>query len=221
VPWLEPIPTTSVAGSAADPASIIAMRDSTRLALVVAYQLLSARQRAALLLVDVLGYRPAEVAGVLGISVTAVRSLLQRARTTLSMEAPPPEQRATDTGVADDVLRRYLAAFEGGDTAAIATLLSEDIEFEMPPIPTWFRGRDDVVDHFARRAFSRPRRAIATSANCSPALATYVSAGDGSFSAHGIHVLEITGGRIRRVVVFLDADLLPRFGLPLVLDGAM
>jgi RNA polymerase sigma-70 factor (ECF subfamily) len=219
ISWLEPAPTSGLAGQAADPASIVAVRDSTRLALVAAFQRLPARQRAVLMLTDVVGYAPAEVADLLDLSVTAVRSLLQRARATLAGDAPVQERVVATSDLDAGLLRRYLRAFESGDVSALAELLTADVQYEMPPIPVWFRGRAAVLDHHIRRAFNRGRRALPTSANGYPAMATYLQTSDGSFAAHGIQVIEPDGGQIARVTVFLGHDLFPTFDLPLSLPG--
>jgi RNA polymerase sigma-70 factor (ECF subfamily) len=220
VPWLGPIPSARVSERPDDPATIVAIRDSTRLALVAAFQRLPARQRAVLLLVEVVGYRTAEAAEFLDISAAAARSLLQRARATVAGEESADPRRA-DVAADDAVLGRYLAAFEAADTAAIAALLREDIAYEMPPVRTWFRGRAAVVDHLVRRVFNRARRSVATSANGYPAAATYVQDGKGAFVPHAIHVLETDGGSIARIVVFLDATMFPSFGLPTSLPATV
>ncbi|MCW2547927.1 MAG: polymerase subunit sigma-70 [Mycobacterium sp.] len=217
VSWLEPAPTVALVGLAADPATIVALRDSTRLALVAAFQKLPARQRAVLLLVDVVGYTPTEVADLLDVTVSAARSLLQRARTTLASDTPIQERVVATPDLDARLLQRYLQAFESADTAALAGLLKADVEYEMPPNPVWFLGRDAVLDHHIRRVFSHGRRAISTSANGYPALATYLQTADGSFAAHGIQVIEPDAGMIARITTFLGHELFPKFGLPLSL----
>ena len=117
------------------------------------------------------------------------------------------------------ILQQYMHAFEHGDVALLAGLLRSDVEYEMPPIPTWFRGRDAVLDLHIRRVFTNAHYIIATSANGFPAAASYSATAGGGFAAQGIHVLEIEDSLIARVTLFLDKDLFPRFGLPLtVLD---
>ncbi|WP_203919144.1 RNA polymerase subunit sigma-70 [Rugosimonospora africana] len=219
VPWLDPIPTARLAEQPDDPATIVAIRDSTRLALVAAFQRLPVRQRAVLLLVEVVGYRPAEAGEFLGIGPVAARSLLQRARSTLA-DVPPYDQRPDAARVDEAVLNRYLAAFEADDSAAIAELLREDVEYEMPPFPIWFRGRAAVLDHLHRRVFTRSRRSIRTSANGYPAIATYSESADGRFLPHAIHLLETDGESIARIVVFIDRALFPSFGLASSLPAA-
>jgi RNA polymerase sigma-70 factor (ECF subfamily) len=221
VSWLEPAPTSALAGPARadDPATVVALRDSTRLALVAAFQKLPVRQRAALLLVEVVGYTPAEAAEALGVTVTVVRSLLQRARATLAVDAPVQDRVVAPPDLDSGLLHRYLRAFEAADVAALAALLVADVEYEMPPIPVWFRGRAAVLDHHVRRVFSRARRGLATSANGYPAVATYTEADDGTFTAHAIQVVEPRGGLVARITVFLGDGLFPGFGLPLTLPA--
>ena len=212
-PWLQPAPTAGLLDRADDPAAIVALRDSTRLALVAAYQVLPPRQRAVLLLVDVAAFSPAEVAGLLDVSVTAVRSLLQRARSAIAGALPDQDRVVVSPDLDTEVLSRYLAALESGDANQLAGLLRADVTYEMPPVARWFSGRAAVLDHHNRRVFTRPRTALLTSANGYPALAMYTSDDRGPFRAHGIHLLEQSAGSITRVVVFLDPGLFPAFGL--------
>jgi RNA polymerase sigma-70 factor (ECF subfamily) len=218
VPWIGPFPTADAETS--DPASITALRDSTRLALIAAFQHLPARQRAVLLLVEVVGYGLPEAAEFLEVTYPAARSLLQRARATLQRLIPDHDQPAVVDPHEAEILRRYLAAFETADTAALAALLRADADFEMPPIARWFRGTAAILDHHERRVWTRPRRAVATSANGYPALATYTGAGDGVVHLHAIQVLEVENGLIRRIVAFLDPHLGRSFGMPHVLEAA-
>jgi RNA polymerase sigma-70 factor (ECF subfamily) len=219
--WLDPIPTRSFLPPSDDPATIIAVRDSTRLALIAAFQTLPTRQRAVLILVDVVGFTLSESAQFLDVTVAAARSLLQRARARLAHELPSQDRVVPDADLDSELLRRYLHAFETADTAALARLLRSDVEYEMPPIPTWYLGRHAVLDHHTRRVFRTPRRAITTSANGYPALATYLQIADGSFEAHGIQVIESRDGLIAHVAVFLDPRLFAKFGLPTSLPAAV
>ena len=216
-PWLQPAPTAGLLDRADDPAAIVALRDSTRLALIAAYQVLPPRQRAVLLLVDVAAFSPAEVADLLNVSVTAVRSLLQRARSAIASALPDQDRVVVSPDLDAETLRRYLAAFESGDASQLADLLRADVTYEMPPIARWFSGRPAVLDHHRRRVFSRARAGLLTSANGYPALAMYTSDDGGSFHAHGIHLFEQAAGSITRIVVFLDPGLFPAFGLPTTL----
>ena len=216
-PWLQPAPTADLLDRPDDPAAIVALRDSTRLALIAAYQVLPVRQRAVLLLVDVVAFAPDEVADLLGLSVTAVRSLLQRARSTIAGNVPDQDRVVPSPELDTAVLRSYLAAFESGDAQLLANLLRAEVSYEMPPIAHWFKGRAAVVDHHRRRVFTQRRTAMVSSANGYPAMAMYAGAADGSFRAHGLHVLEQHGGGISRIVVFLEPDLFPMFDLPATL----
>ncbi|MFF6995465.1 RNA polymerase subunit sigma-70 [Streptomyces sp. NPDC008313] len=220
VSWLTPLPTPGPVRQAQDPAAIAVLRSGTRLALVAAFQRLPARQRAVLLLVDVVGFRIAESAEFLGISVNACRSLLQRARAALADDPPDEDEISADPAPDEELLRRYLAAFESADTQRLAELLRDGVTYEMPPIATWFRGRDAVRDHWTRRVFRQPVRALPLWANGAPAAATYTQGPDGAFRAHAIEVLETRGGLISRVVVFLHPELFPHFGVPRTLSGA-
>src|SRR6266581_95348 len=195
VPWLQPIPDALVSAGSADPAEIVASRQSMRLALIAALQYLPARQRAVLILRDVLAWRAAEVADLLRTSTAAVNSLLQRARAQLE-QAAPAEHEITEPGNADQraLLDQYVAALEKSDVTALMRLLREDAELEMPPHLTWFAGRDAV----ARFLIARTRgtrsawRMVLTGANGQPTVATYHPEEDGSYRAHSIQVLTAT-----------------------------
>jgi RNA polymerase sigma-70 factor (ECF subfamily) len=215
--WVEPLPD-AVDGS--DPATVVVGRADLRLALVAALQHLQPRQRAVLLLRDVLRWRAAEVAELLGTSTAAVNSLLQRARAHLDAAAPAedrlvepddPRQRA--------LLDRYAEAFEQADMAALTRLLTADATWEMPPFPTWVRGRDAVAALIAAQCPSGPGDTwmVATRANGCPAFAAYQRGADGVLRAHGLHVLRLVPGAIAGVVAFLDPSLFPAFGLASVL----
>jgi RNA polymerase sigma-70 factor (ECF subfamily) len=198
--WLGPLPD--------DPAAVAAGRAGLRLALVAAMQHLPGRQRAVLILRDVLGWPAAEVAELLGTSTVAVKSALQRARERLGALGLTEEDMAepADTG---GLLDRYLAAFVSADVATLTTLLREDATLEMPPHATWFAGRDDVLAFLSANVLSGPVRAFPTTANGQPAMAAYVAG-----QAHGIQVLDVRAGRVAGIVAFLDPDLLRLFGFP-------
>jgi len=219
VPWLQPMPDALVgAGSSgpADPAAIVASRAGMRLALIAALQYLPGRQRAVLILRDVLGWRAAEVADLLGTSTGAVNSLLQRARARLEQVAPAADEMHEPVGAGDRVLlSRYAAAFESADIDALMGLLRDDAVLEMPPLPAWFAGRDQV-GAFLRDQVLRGRhfRLIPTAANGQPAFAGYLRDLDGVFRAHAIQVLTISGGQVTRIVSFLDPALVTASGLP-------
>jgi RNA polymerase sigma-70 factor (ECF subfamily) len=223
VVWLQPIPDALLAASVADPATIVASRASIRLALIAALQYLPARQRVVLILRDVLAWRAAEVAELLGTTTAAVKSALQRARVRLE-EAALAEDQVVEPAGADQrgLLDRYVAAFEAADVAALMGLLREDAQWEMPPLPAWFAGRQAIGRFLASQVFVAPRvwRLVATSANGQPAFATYLRGPDGGYHAHAIQVLTVTAAGIARVVAFLDPSLFVTFGLPATYDAA-
>ncbi len=219
VPWLEPIPD-AVAGLT-DPASITISRASLRLALVAALQYLPAKQRAVLILRDVLDWRAAEVAELLGTTTTAVNGLLLRARARLQQAAPvQDDMREPDEPEQRSLLDRYAAAFENADAAALSGLLREDAVFEMPPIPTWFAGSSQIVEFLGARVLRRPGdfKLIPVAANGQPAFAVYLRETDGRHHAHAIQVLTLGAAGIEHVVSFNQAELLAAFGLPEILS---
>lgn len=218
IPWLQPIPDGVISSDPADPASIVGSRASVRLALVAALQYLPARQRAVLILRDVLVWRAAEVANLLEITPTAVNSLLQRARERLRHQTPALEQLSEPNEPATRrLLDRYGAAFENADVAALTALLREDAVLEMPPIPTWFAGRDRVVRFLAGQVPAQPGhfRLVPVFANGQPAFAEYARTPDGDYRASAIQVITVIAEGISRVVSFVgQPELFPRFGLP-------
>jgi RNA polymerase sigma-70 factor (ECF subfamily) len=217
VPWLQPIPDAAAGSGQGDPAAVVTARASLRLALIAALQYLPPRQRAVLILRDVLGWRAAEVADLLGMSVAAANSALQRARVQLESHAPAEDDvREPADPRTQDLLARYAAAFETADVAALTQLLHDDAVFEMPPQPAWFRGRDLIVRFLAERVLTEPGRFRLTpvTANGQPAFGAYLRARDGSHRAHGVMVLTVRAGQVSHVVAFNDAGLLATFGLP-------
>jgi RNA polymerase sigma-70 factor (ECF subfamily) len=187
-----------------------------RLAFIAALQYLPPRQRAVLILRDVLAWRATEVADLLGTTTAAVNSALQRARAQLA-EVAPAEDEVTEPEAPDhrELLGRYVAAFENADVTALIRLLREDATLEMPPALTWFSGRDAIGRFIARiLARSGPWRMVPTGANGQPALGVYTGGGDGPFHAHSIHVFTISGSHIARIVAFQDSGLFAAFGLP-------
>jgi RNA polymerase sigma-70 factor (ECF subfamily) len=215
VPWLQPIPDALL--STDDPAEIAVSRASVRLALIAAMQYLPARQRAVLILRDVLGWRSAEVAGLLGTSTVAVNGALQRARAHLA-QAAPAEEEISEPGdpAIQALLGRYATAFENADVAGLIRLLRDDAVFEMPPLPTWYAGREPVGRFLAARVLRRPGRfrMIPAAANGQPAFAAYLRGNDGVYRAHAVQVLTITRSGLSRVVSFNDPALFATFGLP-------
>jgi RNA polymerase sigma-70 factor, ECF subfamily len=214
VPWLEPIPDRLVG---ADPASVITSRTSIRLALIAALQYLPPRQRAVLILRDVLGWHAAETADLLGMTTVAANSALQRARAQLQQVAPAEDElrEPADPEVAE-LLNHYAAAFENADVAALTKLIRDDAVVEMPPFPTWFTGSEQIGLFLATHVLDEPDRLrmIPTAANGQPALAEYARDANGVYRAWGIHVLTIAGNQIARITAFLDPSLFEAFGLP-------
>jgi RNA polymerase sigma-70 factor (ECF subfamily) len=176
------------------------------------------RQRAALILRDVLAWRSAEVADLLDTTPTAINSALQRARTQLGQVALLEEEVAEPSDAQQlDILNRYVSAFQDSDVPALTSLLREDALMEMPPWLHWMRGRDAVGAFlgaiFGRRA-AGSWRAIITSANRQPAVASYLRGDDGVFHAHNVQLFTITGAGIAHLIAFVDTGLFAAFGLP-------
>ncbi len=210
VTWLQPFPS--------DPAGIVETRATMRLALVAAFQRLPPRQRAVLILRDVLEWRAAEVGQLLDMSATAVNSALQRARAQMPLvpddvaEPSEPQRRA--------LLDRYVAAFETADVTGLVAVLTEDASWEMPPIPTWFAGRSTVVAFLAsRQRMIGCMPAIPVTANGQPAFAFYARDAAGAYRPHALHVLSLTKAGISAIVSFHDPGLFPLFGLPPAVSG--
>jgi RNA polymerase sigma-70 factor (ECF subfamily) len=212
--WLQPLP--GLPGDAADPAAIVASRDSVRLALIAALQHLPAKQRVALILRDVLAWRATEVADLLGTTSAAVNSLLQRARATLQRVAPT-EDEPTDLSEPGRraLLDQYIAAFEHADIDALVGVLREDVALEMPPNAEWFSGREAVGGFLARNVLTAPglARLLPVTANGQPAVAVYWRESDGFYRPHALQVLTVTMAGISRIVSFNDPGLFPAFGL--------
>jgi RNA polymerase sigma-70 factor (ECF subfamily) len=182
-----------------------------------ALQYLPARQRAVLILRDVLRWRAAEVAELLGTTTAAVNGMLQRARTRLEQAAPDEDQIHEPADPADRaLLDRYATAFQNADITAVMQLLRDDAVFEMPPEPTWFTGRELIGRFLQSQVLTEPGRfrMIPTAANGQPALAAYMRGHDGVYRAHAIQVLTIAASRVTRVTSFNDPGLLATFGLP-------
>jgi RNA polymerase sigma-70 factor (ECF subfamily) len=208
--WLEPLPDMLT------PETVSMARTSVRLAIATALQELPARQRAVLILRDVVQFSAAEVAELLETTPTAVHSALQRARAHLAAVAPTEDSATTpDDEAVRTLLDRYCSAFENGDVRALTALLSDDVRLEMPPHPVWFTGRDAVVRFLSTRAFSGPGDTdmVPTAANGQPAVADYRRGSDGVLRAHAIHVLTLAAGAVVAVTVFLDATLFDAFGV--------
>jgi RNA polymerase sigma-70 factor (ECF subfamily) len=214
LPWLEPFPDLLLN---ADPAAVVGNRQSLRLAMVAALQHLPPRQRAVLILREVLAWPAAEVAELLDTTAAAVNSALQRARAELARLQPVEEDLSEpDEPVRRALLDDYATAFEKKDLAALEGLLTKDVRWEMPPIPTWFSGRADVLRLLDAKLPGAGRQLmVETSANGQPAFAKYFRGDDGLFHAHSIQVLTLAEGKVEAVLAFHQPALFPAFGLPL------
>lgn len=227
VAWLQPFPGTVVGSGPGpgsdsgsdDPAAIAVTRDSVRLALIASLQYLPSRQRAVLVLRDVLAWSAAEVAALLDMSVAAVKSALQRARARLAEVAPAadhiteltePEHRA--------LLDRYIAAFQNADAAALERLLRQDATLEAPPLRTWYAGIRSCLPYMATHVLGSPGhwRMLPASANGQPAVAAYYRGADGTYLPYGIVVLTATAEGISRITAFGDPALVTAFGFPAI-----
>ena len=213
--WLQPIPDELVRPERGDPAAIIVSRESLRLALIASFQYLPPRQRAALLLRDVLAFPAADVAEILGTTTIAVKSALQWARARLEEVAPAADRVAEPSEPeARALLDQYIRAFETSDAVALKQLLRRDATLELPPSGAWFTGGRAIAE--AVRGLGSPGewRMIPAAANGQHAAATYRRGDDGSYRAYGVVVLTVSTTGIARIVVFGDPGLLGRFGLP-------
>ncbi|WP_276615411.1 sigma-70 family RNA polymerase sigma factor [Nonomuraea basaltis] len=205
--WIQPIPDARVL----DPAEVSVTRETIRLAFVAALQHLPPRQRAVLLLRDVLKWTAAETATLLGTSVTSVNSALQRARAKL------PAIGAADAAVDEDLLARYVSAFERYDVAALVELLHEDATSSMPPFTWWLRGREHIrAVMLAADAPCDGSRLLPTRANGCPAFGQYLNG-----EPFALVVLDVGGGRITGVTTYLDPGLFPFFDLPMSFGDAL
>ena len=221
VPWLQPLPDAYLSRDRSDPADRVTEQHSVRLALMASLQLLPPRQRAVLVLRDVLAFSAAEVAAQLEASTASVNSALQRARATLA-DAAPSEDELTDPE--DPTIRatveRYIRAFEAADVAALVDLLTADVVLEMPPVPLWYRGREDYGRFIARvfRMRGPGWRMLPLRANGQPALAAYAPACGGSLALHTLQVLTVGRSGIACNVVFQDPAVFTAFDLSPLLD---
>ena len=220
--WIEPIPETLIAPER-DPAEVVVTRESVRLAFVAALQQLPARQRAVLILREVLDWQATEVAELLGTSVASVNSALQRARATMATNKFESDQDARPMSDVDRaLLERYVAAFERYDLSALTALIQEDATQSMPPYDMWLRGRDDILRWWYGPGIGCQGSRVIPVANASgrPAFGQYKPSPNGGFEPWALQVLELSGGRIVEFTFFLDtARLFPLFGLPPRLDA--
>ncbi|OLB88788.1 MAG: sigma-70 family RNA polymerase sigma factor [Chloroflexi bacterium] len=222
ITWLEPIPLHLIAPER-DPAEVAIANESIRLAFVAALQHLPARQRAVLILREVLDWQATEVAELLDTSVASVNSALQRARATMAKSNADSEQPAQPLSAADRaMLERYVSAFERYDVAALTSLIREDATQSMPPYDMWLNGRDDVLAWwFGPGIGCKGSRVLPTlSANGMPTFGQYKPSPNGGYDPWALQVLDLSDGRIGEFTFFLDtARLFPLFGLPLHLDA--
>jgi RNA polymerase sigma-70 factor (ECF subfamily) len=222
VDWLQPIPDALVISEAQDPAAIVAAQEGVRLALIASLQYLSARQRAVLLLREVLAFPAAEVAAMLGISTAAVKSALQRARARLAQIAPAPDGILEPTEPhARALLSQYIAGFENADIALLEKALRTDAAIEMVGTRTWFSGRTTCLRYLGH-VIGSPGDwlMIPTLANGQPAAATYHHDGGGTYHGFGIAILTATTAGIAGITVFGGGpDLMAKFALPETLPG--
>ncbi len=218
VPWLEPLPDDS-----SDPSNIVGARESVRLAFVAALQHLSPRQRAVLVLRDVLQWRAAEVGDAIGASTAAVNSLLQRARAQLDAVGPSEDDELAepDSPATRDLLDRYIAAFEAYDIDELVKMFTDDAIWEMPPFDGWYQGPEQIVTLTRVHCPAEgpgDMRFTRTTANGQPAAALYMlNRETGKHEAFQLHVLDIKGDGVSHVVAFLDTTLFDKFGLPAAL----
>jgi RNA polymerase sigma-70 factor (ECF subfamily) len=216
MPWLRPLPDALLAAEHLDPAAVTASRAGVRLAMVAALQYLPARQRAVLLLRDVLNWPAAEVADLLDTTATAVNSGLRRAGAQIA-RVLPAEEEVAEPAEPDlrALLDRFAAAFEDGDMTALAALLREDVALEMPPLATWFSGRETVLGYLSSHVCTEAGRLrlVPAAANGQPAFAAYLRDADGAYRAHAMIVLTLTGALVTRIVIFLEPALFRLFGL--------
>jgi RNA polymerase sigma-70 factor, ECF subfamily len=230
VAWLEPYPDSNLDGIAEDapnPEARYTSREAVKLAFVAAIQELPPRQRAALILCDVLGWAAAEAATLLGGSTASINSAMQRARATLAKRYPAgrPAQAPRPDAAQQTLLDRYLRAWEGLDLDGFVSLLKEDATYTMPPLPQWYAGREAIRAFFgwAWKSYGG-FRLVPTAANRQPAFALYSRAGAGRpWAAHSIQVLSLEQNAISALTLFVKPtgpQLFADFGLPLILPDA-
>jgi RNA polymerase sigma-70 factor, ECF subfamily len=230
VAWLEPYPDSNLEGiadAAPNPEARYATREAVQLAFVAVIQQLPPRQRAVLVLCDVLGWSAVEAATLLGGSIASINSALQRARETLAKRFPNgrPSVAPPPNAAQQKLLGRYLQAWEGLDLDSFVALLKEDATYTMPPLPQWYAGRPAIRTFFERawKAYGG-FRLVPTAANWQPAFAAYSRTGaDAAWGAHSIHVLSIEHDMISTLTLFVKSAAPPlfhAFGLPLILPDA-
>jgi RNA polymerase sigma-70 factor (ECF subfamily) len=218
--WVGPIPDQRVLSSETDPAEEAVVRESVRLAFVTALQHLPPRQRAVLILREVLKWRANEVAELLDTTVVSVNSALQRARATLADRDVTSADVATVDDDQQELLARYVDAFERFDIESLVALLHEDATMSMPPYPLWLQGAGELRTWLLGPGSGcRGSRYQPIHANGMPGFAQWRAAPGGGYEAWAIHVPRISGGRFVALDFFVDKNLFPLFGLPMRLDS--
>jgi RNA polymerase sigma-70 factor (ECF subfamily) len=220
--WVEPYPdeVLGLEDALAAPDARYEQREAVELAFIASLQLLPARQRAVLILRDVLAFSAGEVADMLETTPEAVYSTLQRAHKAIDERLPDRSQQATLSALGDDrvreIVERFVEAWDHSDVDAVAAMLTDDAIFTMPPIPTWYRGRDAVVSFLRGWPLSREDRfrTVPARANGQLGFVQYMRDKAGRLRPHGITVVALRGDRIAEVTSFLDAAIPERFGLP-------
>ncbi len=216
--WVLPVHDARVMPTDGDPAELAAVRESVRLAFVAALQHLPARQRAVLILREVLRWQATEVAELLDTTVASVTSALQRARATLADLDLATSSPTVDDGEQQELLARYVQAFEAYDVESLVSLLKHDVTFTMPPWPLWLHDRQEVGRWFLGQGIGcKGSRLVPTAANGLPAFASYKPAGPGAWEPWSVQVLETSGGEIAAIhnfLALLDVELFAGFGLP-------
>jgi RNA polymerase sigma-70 factor (TIGR02960 family) len=226
VVWLEPYPDVLLEGlvdEAPGPAARYEAKEAISLGFVTALQELPPRQRAVLVLSDVLGFRTKEIAAMLDTTAESVTSALKRARSTHTRRLPPPDHEPPPlpgSPIERDLIEQLTQAYESDDLDGLVELLTDDVWLRMPPVPLEYQGRELAAEFFGAVAFNRDRRfrLIETSANLQPAFGVYVpDTQAGIFHANGLLVLALAGSKISAITRF-DNGVMPRFGLPRTLD---
>lgn len=222
--WVEPYPDGRLGwAQELGPEARVVVREHVELAFVAALQHLPGRQRAVLLLREVLGFSAREVANLLGTTVAAVNSALQRARAVVDGLVPEVSQQAALAAAGDrsvqELARRYATAWEAGDVETLVAMLTEDATYSMPPLPTWYRGRDGIREFLVDVTTARRWRFLPAHANGQLAFGTYLwNEQQAAYLPCGLDLLAIRGTAVAAVVSFLEADF-PAFGLPARLDA--
>jgi RNA polymerase sigma-70 factor (ECF subfamily) len=224
--WIEPYPDGALSDGFASPDARYEQREGVELAFIAALQHLPARQRAVLILRDVLGFSAREVAEALETTSVSVDSALQRAHKTVEQRVPERSQQATLRSLDDDELRaivdRFSEAWERSDVDAVKAMLAEDAVFAMPPEPTWFRGREAIAEFLGDRPLGKGTRwrMVPTRANGQLAVAHYFWSEERErFLPDAITVLTLRGKEIAEVTAFRTPELFPRFGLPMEMEA--